>query len=242
MRAASLAACGLGDSGFEELRRRRREVGDREHHDDDHDHHDDHDDDGRPPSTLPGATTSTTTTTTPIQTQPIEFYWIVESTGRDARLKQVIPLSEPSPELLILRLEQGPPLGEASVGLDTKVVDGLVLGVAVARGIATVDRERRGPGRHATDRSSAGDRPARADPDPVPGDRSGPVHARRRRSDRRAAAAQRRAQPGRRTGGLSRTSRSCSSPARARPRPPRRRSRHPTPNRPATDGPIDTGP
>ncbi len=52
---------------------------------------------------------------------------------------QVIPLSEPSPELLILRLEQGPPLGEASVGLDTKVREGLVLDVAVTRGIATVD-------------------------------------------------------------------------------------------------------
>ena len=54
-------------------------------------------------------------------------------------LLQIIPLSEPSPELLILRLEQGPPLGEASVGLDTTVPEGLVLGVDVTRGIATVD-------------------------------------------------------------------------------------------------------
>jgi hypothetical protein len=130
-----LSACGLGDSGFEEYG----------------------DEDGRSaiaattttsttttttttvpvvPSTVPGATT-TTTTTTPIQTQPIEFYWVVESTGQI--LVTVIPLSEPTPQLLVLRLEQGPPLGEASVGLDTNVMEGLVLGIDVTRGIATVD-------------------------------------------------------------------------------------------------------
>jgi hypothetical protein len=128
-----LASCGLGDSGFDELSG----------------------DDvlaiaaststtttttttiSVVPSSLPGATTTTTTTTTtPIQTQPIEFYWVVD----DSRLQlQIIPLSEPSPELLIFRLEQGPPEGEASVGLDTKVPEGLVVEVDVERGIATVD-------------------------------------------------------------------------------------------------------
>jgi hypothetical protein len=136
-----LVACGLGDSGFEELR----------------------DDDVLAianttttttttttsttipvvTSSLPGATTTTiiATTTTPVQTQPIEFYWVVDSRlVDDARLqKQTIPLSEPTVELLIFRLEQGPPVGEASVGLDTKVRDGLVLDVDVVRGIATVD-------------------------------------------------------------------------------------------------------
>jgi hypothetical protein len=82
-----LAACGLGDSGFEELRRGRREVGDRGDDDDHHDHDDDNDR-AVVPSTVPGATT-TTTATTPIQTQPIEFYWIVESTGQV--LVQIIP-------------------------------------------------------------------------------------------------------------------------------------------------------
>jgi hypothetical protein len=90
------------------------------------------------PSSVPGATTTSTstTTTTPVQTQPIELYWVVD----DARLQlQIIPLSEPSEELLIFRLEQGPPPGEASLGLETKVPEGLVLNVAVTRGIATVD-------------------------------------------------------------------------------------------------------
>ena len=134
-----LAACGLGDSGFEELR----------------------DDDVLAiantttttttttttipvvASTVPGVPTTTvvTTTTTPIQTQPIEFYWVVDSRLVDeARLqKQTIPLSEPTVELLIFRLEQGPPAGEASVGLDTKVRERLVRDIDVVRGIATVD-------------------------------------------------------------------------------------------------------
>jgi hypothetical protein len=129
-----VASCGLGDSGFEELR----------------------DDDVVAiantttttttttttipvvPSSVAGATTTTTstTTTTPIQTQPIELYWVVD----DSRLQPlIIPLSEPSAELLIFRLEQGPPPGEASVGLATRVPAGLVLDVSIARGIATVD-------------------------------------------------------------------------------------------------------
>ena len=54
-------------------------------------------------------------------------------------LVQIIPLSEPSPELSILRLEQGPPFGRPSVGLGTAVPEGLVLGIDVTRGIATVD-------------------------------------------------------------------------------------------------------
>ncbi|MGH9133537.1 MAG: GerMN domain-containing protein, partial [Ilumatobacteraceae bacterium] len=65
------------------------------------------------------------------------FYWVVRSTRQ--LLLQIIPLSEPSEELLMFRLEQGPPPGEASVGLVTRVRDGLVLDVDVTRGIATVD-------------------------------------------------------------------------------------------------------
>jgi hypothetical protein len=110
-----------------------------------------------PPQDIPfglDQTTTTTTTTTipvaepgttdpdsgpttlPVQTEPIDAYFVI---GLDRLQRQTLQFSSPVEPLQVLALlEEGPP-PEQSVGLRTAVRPGLAVDVSTDRGVATVD-------------------------------------------------------------------------------------------------------
>ena len=195
-------------------------------------------------STVPGATT---TTDAPrrrprSQTQPIEFYWIVDSTRRRAAACRSSRSPSRRSELLIFRLEQGPPVGR---GERRARHQGAAKGSCSTSTSTVASRPSISTGRSSTQMPRT-DPPLAIAQIVLTLTRGSRASARslftaRRCPDRGAAPAQRRAQPSRRTGRV----RGLRDPARrrARTRPRRPRSRRPSPNRPPpTDGPVDTSP
>lgn len=111
-----------------------------------------------PPQEIPfgldqAATTTTTTTTTvpappppdagttttsapPIQTEPVEVYFV---SGLDRLQRQTIQLSSPVGPFQVLAVLEEEPAGEQSAGLRTAVPPDLVVDLSIERGVAAVD-------------------------------------------------------------------------------------------------------
>jgi hypothetical protein len=82
-------------------------------------------------------TLPTTTVTSPVQTAPVEIYFVI---GLEQLQRQTLQLSFPVEPLQVLaQLEDGPPPDQSSVGLRTALRTNLTNGFENTDGVATID-------------------------------------------------------------------------------------------------------
>ena len=89
-----------------------------------------------PQATVEPTVPTTTTTLSPVQTAPVEVYFVI---GLDRLQRQTLQFSFPIEPLQVLaQLEEGPP-ADVGVGLRTALRPNLTTGIETADGIATID-------------------------------------------------------------------------------------------------------